>query len=949
MAKLYDKHTVMQKKLHNLNMVHLNARSLRKNMGEVELFVKTRKNADVILIGETWLYSEEEKFFGIPGYSACFNSNNLSRGGGTVIYVKQNLEYRVLEMIDQFNTIIISLSNTIPVLKIAVCYKKPHDNNRDFIAHLDLICDRYKNIVVMGDTNIDLLADTELSRSYKAMLESNGVRIINKLDKEYATRITDHSSTIIDHVCSDLEKYEIDFKLHDVVNLDHKAICVMINKVVKKMEPIFKREIYTTNYQIFKAEVRNALTTNNIACVDDLIKILQRAKENSMVKKHIRIRKDNLWMTPELLNMMKKRNKLFKKLKNNPNCLEIQARFKYEKNRVTYEIKKAKQNYFNNKIQLAGSDKRKIWKVLNNCILKRPAESNIIIKDINTNGSRTSDNLEIANVFNTYFSEIGNKLADKINDADKFTIKNRSTEQTIFFHPTDEQEIHRIIMKLKVGSPGGDNISAVDLKQVVSLISPKIACMINSCLSTGIYPNCLKSSVVIPIHKSGSKMEVSNYRPITLTNCIGKIFEKAINVRIQDFIQNVTGFDMNQFGFQKNIGTDSAVLESTNSIINKLDAGNYVCSVFVDLKKAFDTVDHKILLDRLHEIGIRGTAHELLKSYLKDRKAVTKINGVLSNQSIINVGVPQGSVLGPTLYLLYIHNIQYANLVADYKIFADDTLLIYKAKTRHELESIINMDLCRFNNWLKGNKLSINAEKTKYIIYKVRNKADIDLNLLVNEKAIERVTAYKYLGVVIDEKLKWEEHIDSIIKKIVPLLGIIKRSGITLTKQTADNLYHAHIISHIRYNICNWSSCSSGLKDRIGIIINKAIKGLHKFNWLTPTNEVFNRTGYLKLHELIVLEKSKLIFKMEKGIYNKNKLITNRSSVHNYNTRRINHLHHIKSRIELSRNSCLSSAIRLYNRLPNNLKESSNIEVFIKKLKYLMKNDSSQMDSIMQE
>jgi len=141
--------------------------------------------------------------------------------------------------------------------------------------------------------------------------------------------------------------------------------------------------------------------------------------------------------------------------------------------------------------------------------------------------------------------------------------------------------------------------------------------------------------------------------------------------------------------------------------------------------------------------------------------------------------------------------------------------------------------------------------------------------LILNNTKIERVTTYKYLGVVIDEKLKWEEHINRLVKKIVPLLGAFKRSGIMLNKQTADKLYYSHIISHIRYNLCNWSSCSLWLKDKICVLINKAIKCLHKYDWLTPTNEIFRRTGYLKLPELIILEKSKLMFKIEKGIYKK--------------------------------------------------------------------------------
>ena len=274
-------------------------------------------------------------------------------------------------------------------------------------------------------------------------------------------------------------------------------------------------------------------------------------------------------------------------------------------------------------------------------------------------------------------------------------------------------------------------------------------------------------------------------------------------------------------------------------------------------------------------------------------------------------------------------------------------MLIYNAKTRDELEKIINEDLNKYINWLKGNKLSINADKTKFIIYKMRNKADINLKILINKVQIERVATYKYLGVIIDEKLKWENHINKIVSKIAPLLGAIKRSGIKLNRQSANNIYHAHIMSHIRYNICNWSSCATGLKEKVSTLINKAIKSLYKFSWLTPTVKIFEKTGYLMLPEIIVMEKAKLIFKLEKGIYNKNIQITKRNSVHNYNTRRLNYLNHIRSRTELSHSSGLSSAIRIYNKLPHDLKQSSNIKLFVKNLKCLLKRNPTLLDSVM--
>lgn len=929
-------------KLNNLRIVHINARSIRKNMTEVEAFLKIKKRIDIVMIGETWLYSEEEQFFNITGFTASFVSQNASRGGGSAIYIRQDIKHRVIEVNSSFNTIVIRLEDTKPGINIAVCYKSPNDNSHAFIEHVDYLFDKYKKLIVIGDTNIDLLSESYIRNQYMDMLELNSVELKNTINRNSATRVTNNSATIIDHVLSDLKTNQFGFNitLYGIPNLDHKAVCVEIKSVLRKLEKLENKKILITNYGKYSQMLENYFRHHDCENIEELVDLINNTKNRCTTERTIRTRSNNHWMSNEIIRLMRCRNKLYRKHKKYSECLEYKNDYVKVKNKVNCEIRKAKQSFFNKNLLAAGTNIRKIWNVLNSHITKKKIGGSNVIKEIIYDDKLINNSKEIANKFNDYFSSIGMQLAEKIQTGEANEVTNIVNEKTMFLVPTDVKEVFNIIMELKESAPGYDNVTAKDLKVAANILAPKICYFINNCFNTGVYPDSLKCSSVIPIFKSGSQLDISNYRPISLTSCLSKIFEKLINTRICEFIKNSCGFDPSQYGFQKSHGTDVAINESIRTITNSLDKGNYVCTVFVDLRKAFDTVNHEILLDRIQELGIRGLPHVLIKSYLEKRVIKTKVNGVFSEQRPITLGVPQGSVLGPTLYLLYVNNMQFAGLKAEYKIFADDTLLIYEDKNEKELESIVNSDLVKYMKWVNGNKLSVNIEKTKYMICKLKGKPDINPKICIGNTELAREMSYKYLGVIIDYKLSWYEHICSILKRIRPLLGAIKRCGIKLNKKSARLIFHAHIMSHIRYNVATWSCCSNVLKNKVNLVMNKAIKIMFGLNWRTPTEELYKKTGFLKLNEVIVLEKAKTIHKIENGVTKSKNSLKKRKNVHNYNTRNLEKFCHVKTRTELARNSSFNSSLRIYNSLPQQLKKVNDIGTFSKRLKVLLKKDS---------
>lgn len=923
--------------INNINAICINARSIRgQKLEEIELLLdKLGNDIHIIFISETWIYSHEIMNYNLPSYNAVFNCRDHKQGGGTAIYVRNGLDFNLLLTENNYNTILIELINNETKIKLLTAYKSPSDNTNEFIKHLDYIFTKYDKILYAGDTNINLLDDNTTVASYKNMLESNGICICNQITVDNATRVTSTTATVLDHVLSTKDIIS-ELNLIDAAVSDHKIIFMKIKEKIMISEAKSYKTVKIVNYKECGLEISRKLKGNQCLCIKELITIVQNAKNIHTSEKKIKT-KNVTWFNYEIKKLIETRNYFYRKMKKFALNEYYIKNYKKFRNKVVAAIKSAKQNNFNKQIEYAENNPRKVWQVLNghlhNININDHRNSNIT-KIIDNNNEQITDSIMIADKLNKYFNEIGIELERDIQYSESFTVKNEEASNSIFIKPATIQEVKMIINNLKRNSSSGpDGISIKDLKMLINVITPIITQLINRSLQTATFPDCLKESVIIPIHKSGIKTELNNYRPISLINNIGKIYEKVIYHRIMDFVNKNSGLDPCQYGFQKKCGTDSAVSEAMRYITDSLDSNKYVAAVYVDLRKAFDTVNHKLLLERLNEIGLRGQALVLIESYLSRRLVSTRVNGHTSSPLTLRIGVPQGSVLGPLLYLLYINNLQYTNLLAKRCVFADDTCLLYSSNHREELEVKVNKDVKIYCNWLKGNKLTINADKTKYMIFRNKNKKNVQIEVKVNGKVIDEVDKYNYLGMIVDNKLKWTYHVDKITKKMASVIGAVRRVNVDMRRNTANLIYHAHIISHVRYNLICWSHCSNNLKNRVVRLINKAIKILFKFDYFTPTNLLYKLAEKMTLKSLIMLEKVKYVHRIIKGDYKCSIVISRRNDIHNYETRSRCLVQPIRSRTENHRTSLLSSAILIYNNLPGEIVNEPTWHIFIKKLK----------------
>ena len=269
---------------------------------------------------------------------------------------------------------------------------------------------------------------------------------------------------------------------------------------------------------------------------------------------------------------------------------------------------------------------------------------------------------------------------------------------------------------------------------------------------------------MVPIHKDGSTKQINNYRPISLLSIFSKIMEKIVAVRLNSFLELHSIIFPNQFGFRSGCYITHALIIITQAINKIIDNQKFGCGVFIDLKKAFDTVNHNILPLKLEHYGIRDVTYLWFKSYLSDRKQYTSLNGVDSDIKNISCGVPQGSVVGPLLFLLYINDLPNISSKLNFFLFADDTNIYFECKDLRNLEKIMNFELKKLYEWLCINRLSLNISKTKFVIFHVPNKPKYPITILINNNAIDEVKYIKYLGVTLDAQLSIKYHIDELSK-----------------------------------------------------------------------------------------------------------------------------------------------------------------------------------------
>ena len=515
-----------------------------------------------------------------------------------------------------------------------------------------------------------------------------------------------------------------------------------------------------------------------------------------------------------------------------------------------------------------------------------------------------------------------------------------------------KNELQKLILSLNVKkSSGYDGISNAMIKRTCDVIVPHLLTLYNACLMQGTFPNIFKIAKVIPLFKGGDRDNVNNYRPISLLPALAKLFEKLISLRILDYLDQHDVLSPHQFGFRKKFGTEYAITDMVEKLLSNMDSKWHTCSIFLDLAKAFDSVSHDILLKKLHKNGIRDEALLLLTSYLDSRIQFTALNQTLSTNIFIKYGVPQGSILGPLLFLLYINDLPEAS--AFYiKLFADDTFLCLQNSDLSKLEIDVNVELRKVCEWLASNKLTLNVSKSKYMITSANRRITPNLNIYINEELMEECDSYKYLGVMIDKNLTWKEHIQYVCKKVSKSCGYLAKLRHCVSTDTLISIYYALVHSYVRYGISSWGCATDtalqpliSLTNRIVRIITFAPFGN------IDVDSIYKYLDILNVPDTVLLETGKFVYKRENELLPVTE-IANHFDLRNEN---VHHHYNLRNRNIFTPNIVVSSTsgersiqyrgAKLWNNLSDDIRQCESLSIFKKKLKVYLLEDSSLDDS----
>ena len=885
----------------SFSMFHINIASLSCHIDDLKTLLSILDHPfDIIAVSETKIKEDQEHVtnFSIPGYEFK-HTPTKSDFGGVGIFYKNTLDFIVRDDLSKsiFNiseSLFLEISSEKSKNFLIGCIYRHHTPiesfQRNFFENsLIKISNEKKKVALLGDFNIDLLktdSDDKTSEFYN-FLSGFGFRplILQPTRVQTTTRST--SASLIDNIfVNDFENISTGGNITATISDHFPQFCSIpgffgtpdkppkvdrFGRSFKNFSHIeFTNEIKSINWtDLFRGKNTNQCISVFVEKIDRLMDEMAPLKK--LTKREIGL-KQRPWINSEILSLMKERDNIHKSyLRENDICKKniIFGDYKRKRNEIVERIRLSKNKHYADFFDENKSNTKKIWEGIRDIVnisKKNPTTpSEIIYK----NKSHTNS-IEMAKSFNDFFVNIGNKVEEKIPHTDvhfsNFLSKNN--DSIFSFQPVGEEEISIMISQLNTSKSCGPNsVPTKLLKDNTDIFSSPLKHIINLSFEEGCFPDMLKVANVCPIYKKKCKKKCENYRPISLLPNLSKLFERAMHSRLYEYLENNHLLYDLQFGFRKKNSTVHALLDIVDKIRENLDNKTFSCGVFIDLEKAFDTVNHNILLQKLQFYGILGKNISWFTSYLSNRKQRVKINSQFSPYADISCGVPQGSILGPLLFLIYINDMKNSTKHSIVHHFADDTNLLCSERCEKLLKRKLNEDLKLIYTWLCANRLSLNVDKTEFIVFRPpRQKLDCRFTLKLNQKTLFESTKIKYLGMILDSSLSWKHHIFELRKKLGRAIGIIyKMKKLNCPQNILLSLYHSLFHSHMGYGICLYGLAKNDYTSKIFLLQKRVIRLISNAAFTAHSKPLFDNLKILTLEKAITLQLAQLMWEHDHG------------------------------------------------------------------------------------
>lgn len=614
------------------------------------------------------------------------------------------------------------------------------------------------------------------------------------------------------------------------------------------------------------------------------------------------------WLSPEIVSYGKELKNLFWLAKElgDESVWELYKSRKRGYNRLILD---SKRRYNGHKIEMSDNRQRTLWNLVNVKTGRTRQQGGEVT--LRKNGSEVNDPKEVACIFVDYFSSIAEKcLFDKFGDnvSTQCTLPNLGCGNTFFFRNVDGSEVLAAINRLKnKKSVGLDEIPVRVIKCIGEYIVQPICHLVNLAFSTGRFPSELKRGLVIPVYKGLDRKSEVNYRPITILSVLSKIIERIFYDRMMQFLNKFDIVTECQHGFRTGRSTEGAATALMECVYKRLDQGEYVAGLFFDLSKAFDSLNIDFLLCKLYSCGFRGSMLAFLESFLRDRRMCVRVGGALSEERHVDVGVPQGSVLGPLLFVIFVNEMPEYVKRGNVVMFADDTSVVVSAGTPAELKTSVNEAIRQFKYWCSSNNLILNLDKSVYIHFKSSTARDS-----VPVENIRRYEGTKFLGLMLDEIIRWCDHVDHVTKKLNSVYYVISQLRNEFETSTLLTVYYSMAYCHLNYCIVLWGNSVDS--DRVFLAQKRMIRLIFRVDSRASCRPVFVANEILSLPCLYIYKL--LLFVKQNCDINESGNFTKNSDLHSYKTRYCDLFVMDGHNLTKFESSPVYAGKRLYNRLP---------------------------------